>query len=135
MSISCKSLYDDCAREVGTGIGNDRLASAFVRATNRTLDELAVKLDRSTKYSHVSSTSDTITSISSSYEYIIYSGIIYNLIRMGHRPSDPKLANIAYEDSKQRWEDGWADMIQESDNAKNATSDSTDVWGLGHRDS
>jgi hypothetical protein len=134
MSISCKSLYDDCAREVGTGIGNDRLAASFVRATNRALDELSLKQDLATKYAHISSTSSLITELSSSYEYILYTGIIYNLIRMGHRPSDPKIANLVYEDSTKRWESGIADMIQEGHNALNA-ADSTDVWGLGYIDS
>ncbi len=133
MSISCKSLYDDACREVGTGVGNDRIAASFVRACNRTLDELSVKQDRVTKYAHIQNTSSIITELNAHYEYIIYSGIIYNLIRSGHRPSDPKIANVVYEDSKRRWEDGIADMIQEDDNAKNASD--TDVWGLGKKDS
>jgi hypothetical protein len=133
MSVSVQSLYIDACRELGQGQGNSKLAASFVTAVNRTLDTLSVKSDKATKFPHISSINDSV-SISVNYEYILYAGVIYFLIRMGHRPSDPNIAKVVYGDSANVWEEAIADYIQDVDNIFQST-DSNDVIGLGYPDS
>lgn len=129
MSISCTDLFDDVAQEIGSGIANDRLTAAFPRAVNRALDELAVAADLATKFTHVTSTDGTI-SLDSSYEYIVYAGVIYHLIRMGHRPVDAKIAAIIFEDSRRNWANAKADYVQDADNVRQSTVENDMIaWG------
>jgi len=102
MSLYCTSLLQDAADELGVDEGNERYKRRFVNAINRTLDEISLDSDLASAYAHISSTDDTI-SIDEVYGWIVYAGLIYHLIRMGQRPSDPKLALLIYQDSKERW--------------------------------
>jgi len=129
MSISCTDLFEDVAQEIGSGIANDRLVASFPRAVNRALDELAVAADLATKYTHVSSTDGTV-SMSASYEYILYAGVIFHLIRMGHRPVDTKMATIIYDDSRVNWDKAKADFVQDADNIRQTTATEDMIaWG------
>ena len=130
MAISCANLYLDVASQLGEGVGNTRLANGFVRALNRALSELGVKADKASNFGSIASTDDTISDLNEKYEYIIYAGVMFNLIRMGHRPSDPKLATVVYEDSRKAWNDGKADYIVDLDNVIQSDADN-DVIGLG----
>ena len=131
--ISVQSLYQDACRELGQGQGNSKLAASFVSAVNRTLDTLSIKSDKATKFPHIDSIESSV-SISSNYEYILYAGVIYFLIRMGHRPSDPTIAQVVYTDSVRTWDEAVADYIQDLDNIWQST-DSNSVIGLGHPNS
>lgn len=102
MSLYCASLLQDAASEFGVDVGNEHYVSRFIRAVNRTLDELSQDSDLASPFSHISSTDENID-IDDSYEWIVYAGIIYNLIRMGQRPADPNLSQLIYKDSSDRW--------------------------------
>ena len=130
MSISITALYADVAQEVGRGIGDERLASSFPRAVNRALDELAVAADLATKFTHISSTSGALSGISENYEYIVYTGTVYWLIRAGYKPSDPNTANLLLQDTTNRWREAKDDYVQDLDNIAQAV-DGADVIGLG----
>lgn len=116
--ISVQGLYDDCAQDLGQGSGSTRFSNAFVRCINRALDDLAVSTDE-VKYTPITSTSDTIN-IDSHYEYIVFAGVKYYLIRSGFKPSDPKIATIVYQDTASAWLSGKADICQDRDNIAQA---------------
>lgn len=121
MAISCASLFDDVVAEIGSGVATSRLTNAFVRAVNRTLAELAHRT-RSATWTTVTSTTDSIT-IDEEYEYVVYAGIIKNMIRMGFRPGDPKIATLAYQDSMRNWNDAIGNYQA---NEVNTDADNTD---------
>ena len=116
MSIRLKTLYADVAKDLGLGTGNERLSDAFPRAVNRALDELAVAGDVAGKFTHVSSIDDTVSDLSDHYEYMLYAGVAYYLIRMGFKPGDSRIASVIYDDSDKRWEQAKADYIMDVDN-------------------
>ena len=119
--ISVQGLYDDCAQDFGLGSGNTRFSNTFIRCVNRALDDLAVSTDES-KLTPVTSTTDTIN-LDQHYEYIVFAGAKYYLIRSGFRPSDPKIATAVYQDTAAAWLSGKADFSQDRDNI--AMSDPT----------
>lgn len=128
MSISCATLYDDVKREVGRG-DSDELADAFVRAVNRTLSELEHRSDAATAFTRATGTSSSVN-LDENYDYVLYSGVIYNLIRMGHRPGDPKVAGVVYQDSKQRWDEALGNYCMNEDNITQSDEDN-DMTRLG----
>lgn len=103
MSLYCASLLQDAADELGVDEGNERFKRRFITSINTTLDELSQDADLASAYSHIESTDDSI-SIDASYQWMVYAGLIYHMIRMGQRPSDPKLAVLVYQDSAKQWE-------------------------------
>ena len=123
MSVSCSTLYQDVCGETGAGGGSTRLARDFVRAVNRSLDELSHAADLASEHSHITKTSDTVTTLDSDYEYILYHGVLFHLFRMGHKPRDPRIAAAAYKDTADRWSDGKDDYVVAEDNS--TQSDST----------
>lgn len=129
MAINCASLYDDVVSEVGVGVATTRLQGAFIRAVNRTLDELAHR-SNTTPWTHVTATTSSI-SMDDDNEYIIYAGVLKNLIRMGFRPTDPKVAIVAYQDSMRNWEDAIGNYIANECN-ETANDTNADIARLGH---
>ena len=105
--IACQTLYDDVAQELTGGRVNDRLAAAFPRAVNRALDELGAAVNDPDKFTRINSVDATIddSELDNHYEWILYAGVVYYLIRAGHKPSDPRVAQTIYQDSAARWED------------------------------
>ena len=130
MSISCQSLYEDITQQLGLGTGNTKLANSFVRAVNRALDQMSVSSDLTTKHAHISNQNSTITTLISAYEYMLYAGVYYWLVRMGHSASDPRIASVMYRDSAEAWTNALADYKQDADNLVQADS-TQDVIGLG----
>ena len=106
MGLATQPLYDMALIEVGGGTGNSRFSAAFVNAVNFALDELADELDLASRFSHIAQVNSTISNMDSNRGYILYAGIIYHLIRMGQRPTDPKVGTLVFNDSQQRWNDG-----------------------------
>ena len=133
-NIACQGLYQDVVQELGAGVLNDKSKPKFIRAVNRALDELSLVADKATKLTHITAVDSIITDLDTHYEYILYRGTIFNMIRMGHRPVDPKLAQVIYNDSEKMWALAKADYVVALDNANQATS-TNDVWGLGYVDS
>ena len=114
--ISCQAIYNDVVATMGTGTGNLKLNDAFPRAVNRALDELSIASDQPTKFPHVTATSDSVAALDDHYEYILYAGTLYWLIRMGYKPGDPKTARLVYEDTESVWAKGRADFCMDQDN-------------------
>lgn len=133
MSISCQSLYGDVCQQLGVGTGNEKLASSFVRACNRALDQMSVKVDLATKHTHITATSSIISTLSNNYEYILYSGVLYWLVRQGFTNSDPRVATVQYRDTEDAWKNALADYKEDLDNIDQATA-ATDMIGLGSSD-
>jgi hypothetical protein len=106
MGLATQPLYDMALAEVGGGSGNSRFSTAFINAVNFAIDELADEIDSATRFAHISSVNSTISGIDADRGYIIYAGIIYYLMRMGQRSSDPKVATLVFNDSKNRWDEG-----------------------------
>lgn len=129
MAISASSLFEDVSTDIGVGTGSDRLADSFVRAVNRSLDQLSLSADLATRLTHINSTDDTIN-LDEEYEYIILSGIFYWLYRTGFKPRDPRIAPTVLKDTKDQWDEARADYVVAEDNDRQ--SDSTnDMWGWG----
>ena len=129
MAIALSPIFEDVATDIGVGTGSDRLAGSFVRAVNRTVDQMSIKADLASRISHVSSTDGTIN-IDEEYEYIIVSGIFFWLYRTGYKPKDPRIAPVVLKDTQDAWEEALADYVMAEDNE--AQSDSTnDNWGFG----
>lgn len=133
MSISTQTLYEDALSEVGGGVGSNQFNRCFINATNCALDELGDEADLATRHTHISSVSATISTLDSDRSYILYAGIIYYLIRKGQRPTDPKVAVVAYQDSERAWERAKANYCAKILNDNQAT-DSYDVTKFGHLD-
>jgi len=130
-NIACQGLFQDVAQELGSGVESDRLKPKFIRAVNRALSELSLEADKSDTLDHITAVDSIITDMDTDYEWILYAGTIYNLVRMGVRPVDPKLARVVYDDSALRWAQAKAAYVVALDNANQATS-TNDVWGLGY---
>lgn len=101
MAVSCLSMFEDACSELGRGIGEKRVTSAFIRSVNRAQAELAHCCNLPA-FTPVTSTSGSVA-IDEDYEYVIYAGVIFHMIRMGIRPSDPAIAAAIYLDSAGRW--------------------------------
>ena len=111
MSISVQGLYDDISREIGHGIGDNKLKESFPRAVNRCLDELTNFSNSGTDLTHITSVSSVITDVDAVHEYIIYTGTRYWLGRMGWRVGDPRVANAMLLDSDRSWDKAKADYV------------------------
>ena len=130
MSLSTQSLYATALREVGGGVGSDTFNDSFINAVNCALDELSDEADLATRITHITAVGSTITSLNTFDWYILYAGVIYFLIRMGNRPSDPKTAMAVYQDSERRWENAKGNYSMRATNALNACStDDVTKWG------
>ncbi len=108
MALNTQSLFDTALREVGGGSGSDTFNKAFINAVNCSLNELSDDTDLTTRHVNISSTAANITTLDVADWYILYSGVIYWLVRMGQRPSDPKMGMLVYQDSDKRWTEGKA---------------------------
>lgn len=102
MAVLCQTMFVDACGELGRGVNEKRVMDVFVRAVNRAQSELAHRCDLDT-FTPVTSIIGSV-SIDEEYEYIIYAGVIFHMIRSGIRPSDPTLAAALYNDSKDRWD-------------------------------
>ena len=67
------------------------------------------------------------------YEYILYSGVLYWLVRQGFTNSDPRVATVQYRDSEDAWKEAKADYKEDLDNI-DQSSDSVNMIGLGSPD-
>ena len=114
--IDVAGLYRDICQALGAGYANERLADQFPRAFNRALNDLAVNSDHAV-WPDVQGTEGTLD-FPAQYEYVLFAGIQYYLIRSGHAPADPKIANVVYQDSAQAWKDGKGDFVMNEDNIK-----------------
>lgn len=130
MSISCQLMYNSLAEDLGLGTGNERLRRNFVRSVNKSLDELSLAADLVNRISHISSESGSI-SLDKEYEFIVEAGVIFHITRMGHKPSDPKIATEIFKDSAKNWANAKASYVAAEDNKLQAT-DTNSVIGLGY---
>jgi len=130
MSIYLQTMYDDVLRELSIG-NSDKTSDAFIRAANRARNELSYQTDLATQLTTVTAVENTVTDMDEQMEYMLYAGVLYYMIRGGIRPSDPKVAEIVYRDSKDRWEEAKGDYWTSKVNANQAT-DSNNVIGLGY---
>lgn len=121
MALNTQSLFDTALREVGGGSGSDTFNKAFVNAVNCSLNELSDNTDLTARHANVSAVGANVTTLNVADWYILYAGVIYNLIRMGQRPSDPKLAMLVYQDSDKRWQEGKANYQTRLLNAYQST--------------
>jgi len=130
MSISASSLFEDVSNDIGVGTGNDRLAGSFVRAVNRSLDQLSLVADLATRLSHISSTDATIA-LDKEYEYIVLSGIYFWLYRTGFKPRDPRIAVAALKDTNEQWKEAMADyVVAESNETQADSTNDMCFWGV-----
>jgi hypothetical protein len=106
MALNTQSLFDTALREVGGGSGSDTFNKAFINAVNCSLNELSDNTDLTVRHANITSVGVNIATLNVADWYILYAGVIYNLIRMGQRPSDPKLSLLVYQDSDKRWQEG-----------------------------
>ena len=132
MSISCQTLLEDICDELHRDATDERFLRMFLRALNRSLDELSQKCNLGSHFTHVSRADGTVA-IAADREWMITAGIRYHLALMGIRPSDPKLAALAFRDSKDAWDDALGMYDTEELNDKQATD--TGIIGWGHVDS
>lgn len=130
MSISCQGLYEDIVQQLGLGSGNTRLASSFIRATNRALDQMSIRADLATRHTHISATNSSISTLDPEYEGLLYSGVYYWMVRMGHSGSDPRIATVQYKDSAEAWKEALGDYVMAESN-DNQSDSGNDVIGLG----
>lgn len=133
MGLATQPLYDMALREVGGGVGNSTFSAAFVNAVNFALDELADEVDSATRYAHITSVNSTITAMNADRGYILYAGVIYYLMRMGQRPTDPKVATAVFNDTSERWSDGKGNFWMRRLNDCQAVPTSS-VAKLGYQD-
>lgn len=131
MAINCRELFEQMADAAGPGLGNARFTRDWIMACNRALDELSTAADRATKIAHISSTDTAISVLSEHYEYILEPGIAFHLTRMGHRPSDPKLAAIVYADTRDRWDAAKAEYVMDLDNIAQSDTEAN-IIALGY---
>lgn len=129
MSVRCETLFEDAAKEFGVDTGNEVFIYRFVVAVNRSLDELSQRADLASPFAHIESTDDSID-IDPHYTWILAAGITFNLIRLGQRPSDPKIAAIVYQDSGVRWETAIGTYITQELNDDQADEDN-DIIAFG----
>lgn len=122
MAINCASLWDDVVSQVGGGTATAKLQGKFVRAVNRALDELAHR-SNTAAWTHITGPTSVI-SMDEDYEYVLYAGVVRNLMRQGERPSDPRLAEIVYRESKEAWNDAIGNYIANVTNEASANTDS-----------
>jgi hypothetical protein len=111
MSLSVTGLYDLAKAQVGGGSGSQFFQDCFINAVNCALDEMSDAADLVSRHSHITQTNSSISTLSSSHWYMLYAGVIYYLIRMGQRPTDPKIASMVYQDSFRGWESAKANYI------------------------
>ena len=130
MAIELKPMFDDVAERLGRGSGSRRLEQSFPRAVNRALDGLSLAADLATRHSHVSGSSESVSTLDAEYEPLLYAGVMYWLVRMGHTPSDPRLATALLKETDNAWEDAQGRYWEAELNATQATS-TNDVIGLG----
>ena len=126
--ISCQSIYNDLVAAFSTGTGNLKLNDAFPRAVNRALDQLSVVCDLPTKFPHITAISDTVDAMDDHFEYVLYSGTMFWMIRMGYKPGDAKTATLVYNDTREMWEEGQADYKQDRDNKSQEAGNQG--WGI-----
>ena len=130
MSINTTALFNDILAEFNQG-NNDRTTRLFVRSVNRSLDELSQVTDKATPLGHIGAVDSNITDMSREQEYIIYEGTRFYMIRGGVAPSDPKLAKIVYDDSRDGWEKAKGDYWTKNLNDCQAV-ESSSIIGLGY---
>ena len=134
MAVALQGILDNTALEFGIAASNTKLNSNFITAVNRTLGELAIWSDKAVKFPVVTSVNQSVA-IDATYEYILATGVAYYMMRLGTRPSDPKIAALAYQDTANRWLEAKADYVQDVNNIYQATTDSASVVALGYMDS
>ena len=131
MSVNLRFLYDDIVQELGQGVGQSKLNAAFPRATNRALSELESKARTGTDFALVDSIDDTVSQLEAKHEYILYSGIMYWLQRMGYANGDPRIAAAVLSDTERLWRDAKGDYTTSKiDDAMEAGDE--DIIGLGY---
>ena len=130
MSISVSAMETDASAQLGQGVGNARLASSFVRAVNRALSEMSLAADLATRLTHITDT-DEVIDLDADYEHILYAGVLFHLVRMGHLPGDPRVAKVIVEDTLKAWDGAKGEYVAAEDNDNQATA-TNDVWGLGY---
>jgi len=132
MAISSKALYQNIARNIGSGAGSDRLAASFCPAINYALSQMSLHKDAASRIALITDAEGTIA-VDAEYEYIVYTGAMFWLIRSGHGPKDPRVAGVVYEDTRRLWFEALNDYIIAEDNEDQ--SDSTfDIGPLGDVD-
>jgi len=130
MSISATALYNEMVDEFGLGSGNDQMKQRFISAVNRSLAKMNADLAGQSTVSLINGISETI-GLDQAYEYILYAGVKYHMIRMGQSGSDPRTAAVQYKDSANVWTLALGDYQAGIFNALQSDSTS-DMVGLGN---
>jgi len=129
MSISASTLFNGIAQDFGVGVGSDRLKEGFVRAVNRSLDELSLQADLATRLAHIQNVDDSI-SLDNQYEWIVYSGVVNWLWKMGYKTADPRIAAVVLNDVRKSWEDAKDAYVVAEDNDLQSDEDNDiGLWG------
>lgn len=126
--IDINTLYTSCAQELGNGMSNQRLVAQFPICLNRAINQLLIESD-SDSLPQVTGVTGTLN-IPERYEFVLYSGVVYYLVRAGHSNSDPKIATIQYQDTEKRWKDGIALYTMDLINIDQKDPDNSIIaWG------
>jgi len=130
MSVYLQHVYEDVVDEIGIGTGSVKLNKKFPRACNRALSELENKADTGTDLTFVTKIDQILTDIADKHEYIVYSGVMYWLMRMGMRPGDPRIATAVLNDTERAWKAAIGDYTKDKVNDAQAEGDE-DIAYLG----
>ena len=119
MSISVRQLYEDISSDLG-GLSSPAHKAKVIRAINSSLSQMSLEIDAETRIALVHDMEDTIA-LDAEYQYIVYTGLFYWLVRMGQRPADPRIAPVVYADTKEAWKAALTDYVVAESNAATET--------------
>jgi len=125
-------MYEDWAASVGGTYGNERLQTAFVRATNMALDDLSLTSDLATPIAHITSIDGTIA-ITNTFAHTMYAGISVFGTILGIRAADPKVATAVFEFNREQW-DSFKGQYSGSIDNDNQPTQSSSMENLGYLD-
>lgn len=122
MSISVRTLYEDISSDQG-GLSSPTHQQRVIRAINKALSQMSLAADLATRISLVDDLDDSID-LDAEYEYIVFDGLRFHIVRMGSRPADPRIARVVLEDTDKQWKSSlFAYVVAES-------NDATETMGL-----
>lgn len=130
MGVYLGAIYQDVVDELNNG-ENSRLSARFIRAVNRALSQLENKADTGTDFAIYSSKEDTVTELDAKHEYILYTGTMFWLYRMGERPGDPRVATAVLNDTESQWRAAIGDYTKDKLN-DDQTTGGLDIANIGY---
>jgi hypothetical protein len=130
MGVYLGAIYEDVVDELNNG-ENERLSARFPRAVNRALSQLENKADTGTDFAYYDSKEDTVAELDAKHEYVLYTGVMYWLMRMGERPGDPRIATAVLNDTERQWRASIGDYTKDKLN-DDQTTGGLDIANLGY---